>query len=357
MRIALLGLGTVGGAVAGRLVDEEWRRSLAKRGVRSPELSAVGVRDPSRPRGVRLPDSVERTGDLQRLVERGDVDVVVELLGGLEPAGELIGRALEAGKSVVSANKALLAERGPQLEAVARRSGAHLRFEAAVAAGIPILGPLGRDLAANRLDRVRGIVNGTTNFMLSAMAEEQREYDAVLADAQLRGYAEADPSADVDGRDAASKLVLLTRLAFGAWLRPAQLPTRGITAVTAADMISAAGAGLTIKLIASAARPPDGRIEAWVEPCAVARRSPIGATDGVTNVVEVDGWPVGRVVFQGPGAGGDATSSAILGDLLALARGEGSTWASLAEAEAETEGGTIRRSEGRLFGGYRVLED
>ena len=176
LRVALLGLGTVGGAVAARLVDETWRRDIAARGVTPPELVAVGVRNPVRERSVVLPSFVDRTDALAAVVARIDVDVVIELMGGLEPAHELVAKALGAGKSVVTANKFLLAERGPELEQIARRTGASLRFEAAVAGGVPILAPLARDLAANRIDRVRGIVNGTTNFILSAMADEGRSY-------------------------------------------------------------------------------------------------------------------------------------------------------------------------------------
>ena len=353
LRVALLGLGTVGGAVAARLVDDEWRATAAAHGASPPQLVAVGVRDPGRARGMALPSTVALTDDLGAVVDRSDVDVVVELIGGLSPAGELINRALAAGKSVVSANKALLAQRGAELEEAARAAGAALRFEAAVAAGIPILAPLARDLAANRIDWVRGIVNGTTNFILSAMAADGRDYADVLAEAQRRGYAEADPGADVDGHDAAHKLVVLNRLAFGTWLPLAAVPRQGITGVDTTAVRAAADAGLAIKLIASASDA-----EAWVEPCAVPRRSLLGSTDGVTNVVEVRGWPLGRLVFQGPGAGGDATSSAVLADLLALARGEGSTWASLPPAaQAGTPTAKPQLADTPRFGRFRRLAE
>lgn len=359
LRVALLGLGTVGAAVAGRLVHDGWRQHVSLRGMTPPDLVAVGVRDPDRDRGVELPPTVDRTDDLASLVDRDDIDVVVELIGGLDPAARLINRALEAGKSVVTANKFLLAERGPALEATARHTGTALRYEAAVAGGVPILAPLARDLAANRIDRVRGIVNGTTNFILTAMADEGRSYDEVLADAQAKGYAEADPSADVDGRDAVHKLVLLTRIACGVWVQPSGMSRTGITGVTAADVGAAAGDGLVIKLVASVQRVVSEaglRLVAFVEPCAVAATSPIGSTRGVTNVVEVSGVPVGRVIFQGPGAGGDATSSAVLADLLALGRGEGSTWALLPEARpvGEVDDG---EATARRWQSYRLLED
>jgi homoserine dehydrogenase len=354
-----LGLGTVGAAVARRLVDDRWRRDMQERGVKPPDLVAVGVREPDRPRGVDLPSWVSRSDEVAEIVARDDVDVVIELMGGLKPAGDLIDAALRAGKSVVTANKFLLAERGPALEATARHSGASLRFEAAVAGGIPILAPIAHDLAANRFNRVRGIVNGTTNFILSAMAAEGRAYADVLADAQAKGYAEADASADVEGRDAVHKLVLLTRVAFGVWAQPSGISRTGITGVSASDVSAAADDGLVIKLVASAERSAGAagsRLTAFVRPCAVAHRSTVGSTHGVTNIVEVSGMPVGRVVFQGPGAGGDATASAVLGDLLALARGEGSTWAALPEAppvgQLDDGGGAAQR-----WHEYRLLED
>jgi homoserine dehydrogenase len=300
----LLGLGTVGAAVARRLIDDGWRRDVASRGTEPPELVVVGVRAPDRSRGIDLPRSVRLTDDLSAVTSAAGVDVVVELMGGLQPADDLIDGSLRTGKSVVTANKYLLAERGPALEATARHSGASLRFEAAVAGGIPILAPIARDLAGNRINRVRGIVNGTTNFILTAMADEGRSYADVLGDAQAKGYAEADPSADVEGRDATHKLVLLTRLAFGAWVQPSGISRTGITGVSADDVAAAASDGLVLKLVASAERTTSAtgsQLAAFVEPCAVPQKSTIGATHGVTNVVEVTGAPVGRVVFQGPG--------------------------------------------------------
>ncbi len=359
MRVALLGLGTVGAAVARRLVDDDWQRDVSARGLEPPELVAVGVRAPDRPRGVDLPRSIRLTDDLPALTTAADVDVVVELLGGLAPAGDLIDAALRGGKAVVTANKFLLAERGPALEATARHSGAALRFEAAVAGGIPILAPIARDLAANRFSRVRGIVNGTTNFILTAMADEGRTYSDVLADAQAKGYAEADPSADVEGKDATHKLVLLTRMAFNVWVQPSGISRKGITGVSAADVAAAAADGVVIKLVVSVERTATASgtsLVAFVEPCRVPLHSTIGSTHGVTNVVEVTGVPIGRVVFQGPGAGGDATASAVLGDLLALARGEGSTWAALPEAPpvGQLDDGA---ASAMRWHDYRLLED
>ena len=260
------------------------------------------------------------------------------MMGGDEPARTLVAAALATGKSVVTANKHVLAHHGPELERLARETGAPLRFEAAVGGGIPVLGPIALDLAANRIARVRGIVNGTTNYMLTAMAREGRDYAEVLAEAQATGYAEADPTADVEGLDAVNKLVILARLAFGAWIDPAVVGNRpgtttgapglpGITGVTAEDVAALAAEGRILRLLATARLAEDGAIEASVVPTAVPAGSPFGRCDGVLNRVEVDATPVGRVAFEGPGAGGSAAGAAVLGDLVAIARGLGSTWA------------------------------
>ncbi len=343
LRVGLLGLGTVGRAVAGALLDDRWRARVRARGGPELELVAVGVREPGRSRGLVLPASVDASDDLEALVARPDLDVVVELLGGLDPAERLVRSALEHGRAVVTANKALLAARGLSLEQLSRRTGAALRFEAAVGGGIPILTPLVRDLAATRIESVAGIMNGTTNHILTAMARDGVAYADALAEAQRMGYAEADPTADVEGLDAAAKLAILARLAFGVWLDPDAIPralpagmssASGVTGVTAAAIAAAGERGLVIRLVARAQRGADEAVHAWVWPVAVARASPIGATDGVTNIIEIEAEPVGRVWFRGPGAGGPATSSAVLADLLALARDEGSTWGTLPEATA-----------------------
>ena len=308
-------------------------------GGRPIHLAAVGVRDPERTRAVDIPRGIVRSADLAAIASDPGVDVVVELLGGLEPAGDLIADALGGGRSVVTANKALLARRGAELEAEARRSGAALRFEAAVGGGVPVLGPLGADLAANRWSSISGIVNGTTNFILTAMTDEGWDYATVLTDAQARGYAEADPSGDVEGRDAADKLAILVRLAFGDWPDVAAVrltpPTvagegaPGITGVTAETISAAAELDLVIKLVAYARRTDDGVVGAAVVPVAIPAEEPFARIGGVTNVIELFGDPIGRLRISGPGAGGGATSSAVLGDLIAIARGHGSTWGGL----------------------------
>jgi homoserine dehydrogenase len=293
------------------------------------------------------------------LVASPDIDVLVEVVGGQEPARTLILGALASGKAVVTANKALLAAHGPELEAASRASGSPLRFEAAVGGGTPVLSPLAADLAANRVTSVRGIVNGTTNYILTAMAREGLAYGDVLADAQARGYAEADPTADVEGLDAAAKLVILVRLAFGVWIEPSSVERRpqargggrrpaGITGVTAGDVAAAIDHGRVLKLIASARLLDDGSLEASVLPTAVFGATALATTDGVLNRVEIEATPVGSVAFAGPGAGGAATSSAVLGDLVAIARGGSSTWAGLPPA-VERSGIAVRAPSGDTF--------
>lgn len=334
----MLGAGTVGRAVIEGLTVRPER--LASTDGAALRLTGIAIRDLDRAREAGLPAAL-LTDAPAHLVADPDTDVIVEVMGGDEPARTLIAAALGAGKPVVTANKHVIAHHGPELEAVARRTGAALRFEAAVAGGIPVLSPLAGDLAANEVRRVRGIINGTTNYILTAMAQDGRPYDEVLADAQELGYAEADPSGDVEGDDAVNKLVILARLAFGVWLDPATVGRRpptargdgrpGITGVTDQEMEGAAALGLTIKLLATATRR-DGDVEAAVIPTAIPSDSPFGWTDGVTNRVEIDAEPLGTVRLAGPGAGGPATSSAVLGDLVAVSRGLGSTWAGLAAA-------------------------
>jgi homoserine dehydrogenase len=341
LRVALLGAGTVGREVARALIERG--PELTPDGGAPLELAGIAVRDLGRARAAGLPADLLTDGPAH-LVAAPDTDVVVELMGGDEPAHTLIAAALAAGKSVVTANKHVIAHHGPELEAIARRTRAALRFEAAVGGGIPVLGPLASDLAANRVRAVRGIVNGTTNYILSAMTDEGLDYAAVLADAQAAGYAEADPTGDVEGHDAVNKLVILARLAFGTWLATDAVMTissdgpgagsPGITGIRAADVEAARAAGNVVKLLAVARTEDDGRIAASVLPTPVAAGSAFGRTSGVLNRIEVEAIPAGTVAFSGPGAGGPATSSAVLGDLIAIARGLGSTWAGLPPAGA-----------------------
>ncbi len=350
MRVAVLGAGTVGREVVHGLLDPQGL--LVDRGS-GLEIVGIAVRDLDRARtwGVAAAVGVAEsllTDAPAHLVAAPETDVIVELMGGDEPAHTLIAAALGAGKSVVTANKHVIAHYGAELEAIARRTGAALRFEAAVGGGIPVLGPLATDLAANRFVEVRGIVNGTTNFILSQMHQAGQGYAEALVDAQEAGFAEADPTADVEGIDAANKLVILARLAFGAWLDPdtieraaprddAESRTAGITGVSAEDVAAAAGAGSVIKLVAQAqhrktASRDDRGIAAAVVPTVVRAISSLGRVSGTDNRIELHGNPIGQVAFEGPGAGGRATSSAVLADVLALARGAGSTWGALRSA-------------------------
>ena len=345
LRVAVLGAGTVGWPVV--------RAFLERPGSLAPfdgvPLTLAGVADLFMDRLVArgVPAAIV-TDAPAHLVADPEVDVVVELMGGDEPARTLIAAALGAGKRVVTANKHVVAHHGAALEATARENGGTFRFEASVGGGIPVLGPLAADLAANDVRQVRGIVNGTTNFILTSMREQGSAYTDALAEAQARGYAEANPRGDVEGDDAVNKVVILARLAFGAWLDPADVvkapPTvwgigrPGITGVTADEVRAADTLGLALRLIALA-DGGNGRPTASVLPSAVDRDDPLGRTDGVLNRIEVVGDPVGTVAFAGPGAGGDATSSAVLGDLITLARGGGSTWAGLAPAYDLANGG------------------
>src|ERR1035437_509668 len=341
LRVAVLGAGTVGGPVV-RAFLERPEKLAPFDGVR---LVLAGVADKFVDRVIARGVPAEFVTDAPaHLVADPAVDVVVELMGGDETARSLIAAALAAGKSVVTANKHVVAHRGPQLEAIAREHGGTFRFEAAVGGGTTVLTPLAEDLAANEVRQVRGIVNGTTNFILTSMREQGSPYADVLAEAQARGYAEADPRGDVEGDDAVNKVVILARLAFGAWLAPAYVRTApptlrgvgrpGVTGVTADEVAAAGALGLALRLIALAEIGADGRPTASVLPSVVERDSPLGRTDWVLNRIVVVADPVGTVAFTGLGAGGDATSSAVLGDLVTLARGGGSTWAGLAPATA-----------------------
>src|SRR6478736_1406016 len=348
LRVGVLGAGTVGRAVIDGLLGRGERLGAGTSGSVGIELVAVAVRDLRRATASGLPSEL-LTDAPAHLVADPDIHVIIELMGGDEPARTLIAAALGAGKAVVTANKHVIAHHGAELEAIARRSSASLRFEAAVGGGIPVLGPLASDLAGNRIERVRGIVNGTTNFMLSSMTDEANplDYAAALAEAQRLGYAEADPAGDVEGLDAVNKLVILARLAFDRWLDPETIATRpdgadgpagpGITTVSLADQADARQAGRIIRLLATASIAPGGAVSAAVLPTALARDSPLGRTAGVRNRIEVDAVPVGRVGFDGPGAGGAATSSAVLGDLIAIARRAGSTWGPRPAADASAD--------------------
>ena len=316
VRIALLGCGNVGGQVV-RLLSEH-ADDLTPRVGRPLELVGVAVRDTSRPRaGV---DAHLLTDDAAGLVARSDVDVVVELLGGIEPARSLVLSAMKNGASVVTANKALMAADGARLHAASRDNDVDLYFEAAVAGAIPLLRPLRESLVGDRVRRVMGIVNGTTNYVLDRMDTDGDELDAVIADAQRLGYAEADPSADVDGHDAAAKAAILASLAFHTRVTADQVEVEGIRGVSLADVRSAQAMGGVVKLLAVADRIDETRISVWVGPTIIPRSHPLGSVHGAFNAVVVEAEAAGQLMFYGQGAGGEPTASAVLGDVVTAAR-------------------------------------
>jgi homoserine dehydrogenase len=318
LRVGIAGLGTVGGGVLRVLHDNA--ELVAARAGRPVVVSAVSARDRTRDRGVKL-DAVRWHDDPASLAADDAVDVVVELIGGSDdPAQELVFAALRAGKPVVTANKALLARHGVALAAATEQSGASLSFEASVAGGIPIIKTLREGLAANRIRRIAGILNGTCNFILTSMRERGREFADVLAEAQKLGYAEADPSFDIDGVDAAHKLAILAALAFGRPVRFDDVHIEGIRGVSALDIAFARELGYRIKLLGIARRTEAG-IESRVHPCMVPETASLARVDGVYNAVVAEGDFVGRVMLEGRGAGAGPTASAVVADLIDLARG------------------------------------
>jgi homoserine dehydrogenase len=316
LRVALLGCGTVGAEVV-RLLHSSGDDLAARVGA-PLELAGIAVRRPGRVRDLPVPDELFTT-DAAGLVARDDVDLVVEVIGGLEPARGLILTALERGRSVVTANKALLAEDGAALHAAAERGGADLYYEASVAGAIPLLRPLRESLAGDDVRRVLGIVNGTTNFILTRMDEQGSGFADALDEATALGYAEADPTADVEGFDAAAKAAILAGLAFHTTVVAADVHREGITAVTAADVASAKAMGCVVKLLAIAEKD-GGSVTARVHPAMIPRTHPLASVREAYNAVFVEAASAGRLMFYGPGAGGAPTASAVLGDLVAVAR-------------------------------------
>lgn len=317
--VAVLGMGNVGTEVV-RILDESAADLRARVGARL-ELRGVAVRDLTKSRKI---DQSLLTDDPESLVTRDDVDVVVELMGGIDPARGVIRRALESGKSVVTANKALLAEYTGELAEAAAKAKVDLYFEAAVAGAIPVIRPLTQSLAGDSVDRVAGIVNGTTNFILSAMAETGADYAETLAEAGRLGYAEADPTADVEGYDAAAKAAILASIAFHTRVTAADVYREGITSVTPADLVAARKFDCTIKLlsICERLRDADGtqRVSARVYPALIPLSHPLASVNGAFNAVVVEAENAGRLMFYGQGAGGSPTASAVLGDLVMAAR-------------------------------------
>ena len=316
VRIALLGLGTVGGGVAELLTRN--RAEIAQRAGEGIEVAAALVRDPAKVRS--LDGALPRlTTDPEEILGDRSIGIVVEAMGGEEPALTLIKKALRRGKHVVTANKEVVAAHGQELFETAMIHRCHLLFEASVGGGIPIIMPLKRCLAANEIDEVSAVINGTTNYILSEMAARGRDFAEVLGEAQRKGYAEADPSADVDGLDAARKLAILASIAFNTRVTPDLIKVEGIRAITAADTRYAAELGCVIKLVA-AARQDGRRVRVGVSPVLLPKDHPLAAVNGPDNAVLVKGRPVGRVTFAGPGAGRGATASAVVGDVMEIVR-------------------------------------
>ena len=313
VRVGLLGCGNVGAPLVG-LVREQAAAIEARTGVRL-EVARVAVRNISKAREIELDEGV-LTNDAAAVVADPDVDVIVELIGGIEPARTLVTDALKAGKPVVTGNKELLANVGAELFEASSAAGVDLLFEAAVAGGIPLIRPLRESLAGERIRRVMGIVNGTTNYILTRMSEAGASYADALAEAQSLGYAERDPTADVEGFDAGAKAAIIASIAFGVNVVAGDVYHEGISGVTADDIAFAHRLGYEVKLLAVAEQDDDGRVAVRVHPAMLPKAHPIATVRESFNAVFVEGDAVGQLMFYGRGAGGSPTASAVLGDLI-----------------------------------------
>ena len=312
VQVGVVGMGTVGSGVVRLLVDsaDHIERHAGRRIV----FAKAVVRDPAKARSVEVPDA-KLSADYRDISRDSSISVAALLVGGLEPARTIMIDLLEHGKDVVTANKALLAEHGPELFEVARKHGRSIAFEAAVAGGIPIVAAIGECLAANRIESIRGILNGTSNFILTRMEEDGADYADVLKLAQAKGYAEADPSMDVDGTDATQKLAILAHLAFGVWVPWAEIPRTGIDGLDL-DLLKYAGElGYRVRLVAVASRS-DGKLAMRVAPALVKIGTPLAETRGAYNAVSIVGDAVGRMFFHGLGAGQMPTASAVVADII-----------------------------------------
>ncbi|MEM8781071.1 MAG: homoserine dehydrogenase [Cyanobacteria bacterium P01_G01_bin.49] len=322
IKIGLLGLGTVGTGTAKILLDPVGRNPLLGEIV----ISKVGVRSLDKPRQVEFLPGIMTT-DLDAIVSDPDIEIVVELLGGVEPARSLILQAISQKKHVVTANKAVIARHGDEIYEAANTAGVYVLLEAAVGGGIPIIKPLKQSLGANRITSIVGIVNGTTNYILTQMTSVGADFEAVLAEAQKLGYAEADPTADVDGLDAADKIAILASLGFGGRVKREDVYCEGIRQVSAADITYAEQLGFVIKLLAISKRSASRRakesrekasdnLQLRVHPTLVPKQHPLANINGVYNAVLVEGDPLGQVMFFGPGAGAGPTASAVVSDIM-----------------------------------------
>jgi len=334
-KIGLLGLGTVGTGTVDILLNPAQRHPL----VQELEIYRVGVRSLDKPRAMNLPTELLTT-DLESIVTDPNVDIVVEVIGGLEPARSLILKAIAHGKHVVTANKAAIARFGDEIFTAASKAGVYVLLEAAVGGGIPVVEPLKQSLCSNRIHTVTGIINGTTNYILTRMQLEGADFADVLSDAQRLGYAEADPTADVDGLDAADKIAILASLAFGGRIKLPEVHCEGIRQVSAADIAYAEKLGFVIKLLAVARRNSQSatdepeQLQVRVHPTLVPKVHPLASVNGVYNAILIEGEPVGQVMFFGPGAGSGPTASAVVSDILNIA------------ALLKVERGTAKQSNG-----------
>ncbi len=323
-KIGLLGLGTVGTGTAEILLNPEGRHPL----LNEIEIGRVGVKSLEKERQVQFAEGVLTT-DLEAIVTDPEIEIVVELLGGLEPARSLILNAIAHGKHIVTANKAVVSRYGDEIYTAAKKAGVYVLIEAAVAGGIPIIKPLKEALGVNRIQSVTGIINGTTNYILTRMSAEGVGFEEVLKQAQDLGYAEADPTADVDGLDAADKIAIIASIAFGERIHLDQIHCEGIRQVSSADINYAERLGFVIKLIAMASRTrsgiakklgdfPSNNLQVSVYPALLPKNHPLANVDGVYNAILVAGDPIGEVMFFGQGAGSGPTASAVASDLLNL---------------------------------------
>ncbi|QIR41477.1 homoserine dehydrogenase [Tolypothrix sp. PCC 7910] len=315
VKLGILGLGTVGTGTVQLLQDTTDRNPL----LQEVEIYRVGVRSLDKPREVQLSEGVVTT-DLESIVNDPEVDIVVEVMGGLEPARSLILTALKNGKHVVTANKAAIARFGDEIFTTANQAGVYVLLEAAVGGGIPVIQPLKQSLSVNRIHTVTGIVNGTTNYILTRMQQEGSNFEDVLVDAQRLGYAEADPTADVDGLDAGDKIAILASLAFGGRIHLEDVYAEGIRQVSKTDIAYAEKLGFVIKLLAIAKlhASDSSKLSVRVHPTLVPKAHPLASINGVYNAILVEGEPIGQVMFFGPGAGAGATASAVSSDILHL---------------------------------------
>jgi homoserine dehydrogenase len=316
VKIGILGLGTVGTGTVQILQDPVGRHHL----LQSVEIQRVGVKSIDKPRAVNLASELVTT-DLDAIVTDPEIDIIIELIGGIEPARSLILKAIKHGKHVVTANKAVIARFGDEIFTAANHAGVYVMLEAAVGGGIPVIQPLKQSLGVNRIQRVTGIINGTTNYILSRMTTEGGDFADILADAQALGFAEADPTADVDGLDAGDKIAILASLAFGGRIKRDDVYCEGIRKISATDIAYADKLNFVIKLLAIAERVEGGAISVRVHPTFVPKDLPLANVNGVFNAILVEGEPLGQVMLFGPGAGAGATASAVVSDILAIVAG------------------------------------